>query len=88
MPVVVPIAAHQLAWFYPAMMVLVGAHYLLFATLYGMRSFIPLAGILIAAGTAIADPAPGNFSLGGWATGVVLIVFAFVGRPEAARAAA
>jgi hypothetical protein len=35
-------------------LVLLGAHYLPFATLYGMRMFLFLAGILIAMGVVIA----------------------------------
>ena len=44
----------RLNWFFPALMVLVGAHYLPFATLYGMPMLLFLAGILIAAGVVIA----------------------------------
>lgn len=85
MPLVAPIAVHHLAWFFPSMMILVGAHYVPFVTLYGIRSYIPLAGILIAGGILVAHLAPGNFSLGGWITGVVLVMFAIIARAEAAR---
>ena len=88
MPLIVPATLYHLAWFFPSMMVLVGAHYLPFTTLYGMRSFIPLAGILISAGIAIAHVAPNNFSLGGWVAGVILVVFALILRSEAGRAEA
>jgi len=85
MPLVVPVATFRLHWFFPAMMVLLGAHYLPFTFLYGMRSFIALSGLLVAAGLAIALWFPATFSLGGWTAGLLLLVFAFVGRAEAAR---
>jgi hypothetical protein len=61
-------------------MVLVGAHYLPFATLYGMRMFLVLAGILIAMGVVIALCFSRTFSLGAWITGLALFVFAWIGR--------
>lgn len=64
---------------------LLGAHYLPFTFLYGMRSFIALSALLIAAGLVIALWLPTSFSLGGWTAGLLLLVFAFVGRAEAAR---
>jgi len=67
-------------WFFPAAMIIVGTHYLPFITLYGMKMFSILAAILIFGGTGIALYGPTVFSLGGWFTGLVLIIFAFVGR--------
>jgi hypothetical protein len=61
-------------------MVLLGAHYLPFASLYGMRMFLFLAGILIAMGVVIAHYFSGTFSLGAWIAGLVLFVFAWIGR--------
>jgi hypothetical protein len=40
MPLLLPVGLYRLHWFFPALMVLVGAHYLPFATLYGMRMFL------------------------------------------------
>ena len=41
MLLLVPVGLYRLGWFFPALMViLVGAHYLPFATLYGMRTFL------------------------------------------------
>jgi hypothetical protein len=88
MPLVAPVATLRPHWFFPAMMILLGAHYLPFTFLYGMRSFIPLSALLVAAGLAIALWFPATFSLGGWTAGLLLLVFAFVGRAEAARAGA
>lgn len=67
-------------WFFPAAMIIVGAHYLPFITLYGMKMFGILAALLIFSGTSLVFYGPVLFSLGGWLTGLFLIVFAFVGR--------
>ena len=80
MLVLVPVSLYNLNWFYPALMILLGAHYLPFATLYGMRMFLFLAGILIAAGVVIAHYFSGTFSLGAWVAVLPLFVFAWVGR--------
>jgi len=80
MLLLVPVGQYQLNLFYPALMILVGAHYLPFTTLYGMRMFLFLAGILIAAGIVIAHWLSGMFSLGAWVGGLALFVFAWIGR--------
>lgn len=87
MPLVAPVVAYRETWFYPAMMVLVGAHYLPFATLYGMRSFLVVGAVLISLGITIALYLPRDFSLGGWVGGVILLVLAIVGYIEMRRAA-
>jgi len=71
---------YRAEWFFPAAMVVVGSHYLPFITLYGMKLFGILAGLLIVCGAMLALYGPQIFSLGGWITGVLLIVFAFIGR--------
>ena len=67
-------------WLASAAMILLGAYYLPFATLYGMRMFLVLAAILIAEGYVISQFFSGTFSLGAWIGGVTLFVFAWVGR--------
>ena len=67
-------------WFFPAAMVVVGAHYLPFITLYGMKMFGILAALLVIAGAGLALYGPDVFSLGGWLTAILLIVFAFIVR--------
>lgn len=67
-------------WFFPAAMVVVGAHYLPFITLYGMKMFGVLAGLLVTLGAGLALYGPNVFSLGGWLTALLLIAFAFLGR--------
>ena len=80
MLLLVPVGHYDLNLFFPALMVLLGAHYFPFATLYGMRMFLFLGGILIAAGVVIARWYSGTFSLGAWVAGVALFVFAWIGR--------
>ncbi|HKY46975.1 MAG TPA: hypothetical protein VJQ79_03225 [Acidimicrobiia bacterium] len=76
-PLGVPLAAaaalYDVAWFFPAFMVLMGAHYLPFAHLYGMRVFIPLGAGMWLAGLAIGMWAPGTAVLGAFLTGAALL---------------
>ena len=88
MLLLVPVGYFRLNWFFPALLVLVGAHYLPFATLFGMRMFLFLAGILIALGVVIALYFSASFSVGAWGGGVVLFVFAWIGRSIATGEAA
>ena len=80
MLLLVPVTAFRLNWFYPALLILVGAHYLPFTFLYGMRMFIPLCAVLVGGGVVTALYFSGSFSLGGWVGGVTLFVFAWIGR--------
>jgi hypothetical protein len=80
MLLLVPVTAFRLNWFYPALMILVGAHYLPFTFLYGMRIFIPLCALLTGGGVVIALYFSGSFSLGGWVGGLILFIFAWIGR--------
>jgi hypothetical protein len=84
MLLLVPVGNFRLNWFFPALMILLGAHYLPFATLYGMRMFLVLAGILIATGVVIALYLAETFSLGAWVAGLTLFAFAWIGRAIAA----
>lgn len=85
LPLVAATTAYRLNWFYPAFMVVVGAHYLPFIFLYGMWQFGVLGGLLIGAGLAFGLYLPSQFSVGGWFTALVLLVFAFIGRSVAMR---
>ena len=80
MLLLVPVSLYRLNLFFPALMVLLGAHYLPFVFMYGMRIFWGLAGILIAAGIVIALYFSGTFSIGAWVGGLTLFVFAWIGR--------
>lgn len=80
LPVVIGVAALRPAWFYPALMITLGAHYLPFIFMYGMWQFGVLSAALIGSGVAIAMYVPTPVSLGAWLTAAMLFVFAFVGR--------
>ena len=80
MLLLVPVTEFRLNLFYPAFTIILGAHYLPFTFLYGMRMFIPLSAILIAGGIATFYLAPWSFSAGGWLAGVTLFIFAWIGR--------
>ena len=77
-PVIGAAALYNVDWFYPAFMVIVGAHYLPFVFLYGMRAYAVLAGVLIAGGVTIGYLLPDTFSIGGWFGGAVLLLFALI----------
>jgi len=90
LPVVGAVAAHHLQWFYPAFMVVLGAHYLPFVFLYGMPMFAALSMSLVGAGVALAHKSHGSFAGPAWITGGLLLGFAVLGlllvrREESAR---
>jgi hypothetical protein len=80
MLLLIPVANFHLNWFYPALMILVGAHFLPFVFLYGMRMFYALAAILVACGIFVAMYFQGSFSLGAWISGLIFLAFAWIGR--------
>lgn len=87
LPVVGAAALYRLEWFFPAFMIVLGAHYLPFVFLYGMRMFAVLCALLVSAGWVLALYLPLGFSAGAWITGVLLLVFALAGRWVAAAEA-
>ncbi len=64
--------------FFPAAMVVVGAHYLAFVFLYGMKSFAVLASVMIVAGVLIALGVPDLSVAGAWLTVLALLAFSAV----------
>lgn len=78
LPLIGAAALHRLDWFYPAFLVVVGAHYLPFVFLYGMWTFALLAAIMIFGGTWIGLN-PSGFSTGGWFGGSLLLAFGVLG---------
>lgn len=88
-PLLLPLAGaatlHRSDWFFPACMVIVGAHYLPFSFLYGMRQFLVLGAVLLGLGLGIGAYAPALGPAGAWLTSLVLAVFAFIGRRAARR---
>ena len=85
LPVVIAIAALRPAWFYPAFMITLGAHYLPFVFMYGMWQFAGLSAILVASGVVIGMYPPEPLSLGAWLTATLLFLFALVGLRVARR---
>jgi hypothetical protein len=69
-------ALYNINWFYPAFMLIVGTHYLPFIFLYGMWEFAILAAVLIFGSVGIAMLLPDSFTLGGWVTAILLLLFA------------
>ena len=80
LPLVGAATLYERNWFYPAFMVVLGAHYLPFIFLYGMRMSPGLAAVLIGAGVGLALRGPDIFHPGAWITGAVLVLAAFLGR--------
>jgi hypothetical protein len=80
MPLLLPVGLYRLNWFYPGMMVLLGAHYLPFVFLYGMRMFAALSAVIVGGGLVIAMYFSSSFSVGAWYTGAALVLFAVIGR--------
>jgi hypothetical protein len=87
MPLLLPVGLYRLNWFYPALMILLGAHYIPFVFLYGMRMFAVTAAVVIGGGVVIAMYWSGSFSVGAWYTGAMLVVFAGIGRTLVRREA-
>ena len=75
-PVIFAATAHNPNWFFPAMAVIVGAHYLPFIFLYGMPIYGAIAVVLIAGATWIGINCAGHFDYGGWFTAAVLLLSA------------
>lgn len=78
LPVVLWLIGVKINLFYPAMLMVVGAHYLPFIFLYGMPHFGVLAAVLLAGGAALGWLLPGSFSAGGWLGGAALLGYSLV----------
>ena len=65
-------------WFYAGFLIVVGAHYLPFVTLYGQPLFWGAGFVMVAAGVWLPMLAPGEFALGGWVGGGMLIALGIV----------
>ena len=69
--------------FFPACMVIVGAHYLPFVFLYGMRLFAVLAALMTLVGVLLLYAPLVSSTAGGWFTGALLLIFAFLLKASA-----
>jgi len=85
LPVVGAAALYRLDWFFPAFMIVLGAHYLPFVFLYGMKMFALLTALLVTAGIVLALYVPLTFSAGAWITAALLLAFAVAGHRVAAH---
>ena len=86
MPIAGAAALHDINWFYPAFMIVMGAHYLPFSTLYGMRSFIWLGAGMWITGIAVGWWMPESSVMAAGVTGAALVGFGLVvGRGHGRR---
>ena len=78
LPVIGAASLYNINWFYPAFMLIVGAHYMPFIFMYGMWEFAVLSALLIGGGVAIGMLLPHTFIVGGWFTTAALLLFAML----------
>ena len=76
LPLVGAASLYHTNWFYPSFMIVIGVHYLPFIFLYGMWEFSLLTITLLGGGVAIGLLFPDSFTMGGWFTGITLLLFA------------
>lgn len=73
-PLILAATRNQPEWFYAGFLIVVGAHYLPFVTLYGSPVFYVVGAVMIGAGVAFPLLKPGEFAIGGWFGGVLFVV--------------
>jgi hypothetical protein len=76
LPVIGAATLHHLHWFYPAFMIVVGAHILPFIFLYGMWEYGVMAAALLGAGFGLGAYGPHAFPAGAWTTAAAEWLFA------------
>jgi len=79
LPAVLTLAHFAPRLFFPAMLLLVGAHYLPFVFLYGTRLWLLLVGAMLACGYTLGWVAPQGFATGGWVGAALLAAYAVTG---------
>lgn len=75
LPIVYAVSLARTEWSFPAMLLVIGGRYLMFATLYGMRIYWALGGTLAAAAYALVSLNAG-FTLGALVGGSIELLFA------------
>lgn len=70
------LGSYEPTLFFPAALIVVGAHYLVFISLYGMRIFAVLAGTLILLGVSALFFVPEVGGISGWLGTAVFLLFA------------
>ena len=90
-PLILAATAYKPEWFYAGCLIVVGAHYLPFITLYGQPIFGAAGVLMAAAGILLPRVRPGEFATGGWLGAAMLAVLgmvlgaAHVARPRTAH---
>jgi hypothetical protein len=78
--VAIALGSYEPDLFFPGALVIVGAHYLVFVSLYGMRAFAVLAGALILLGLSAIFVVPELGATSGWLGAAVFLLFAVLLR--------
>jgi hypothetical protein len=73
--VAVALGSYAPELFFPASLIIVGAHYFVFVTIYGARIFAVLGGLLATAGVAGIFVVPEIGAVSGWLGAVIFLVF-------------
>jgi hypothetical protein len=73
--VALALGSYEPMLFFPASLIVVGAHYLVFISLYGMKVYAVLAAALLLVGTAGIFVVPEIGAISGWIGAVVFAVF-------------
>ncbi|AEP31765.1 DUF7010 family protein [Brumicola nitratireducens] len=71
------VAKLKIEWFYPIMLMIIGVRYLAFNTLYGVKTYWVLGGVLILSGM-LCILLGGNFVIGAFVGGITEIIFSLV----------
>jgi len=71
------VAKLQVEWFYPIMLMIIGVRYLVFNTLYGIKTYWVL-GVLLMVSGILCILLGANFIIGAFVGGVTEVVFSFV----------
>lgn len=74
--VAIALGTYEALLFFPASLIIVGAHYLVFISLYGMKLFAVLAGALITVGIVTMFWLPMLGGISGWLGAAVFLAFA------------
>jgi len=74
--VAIALGTYEPSLFFPAALIIVGAHYLPFISLYGMWLFGAIAGVLVAIGAVAVYWLPNLREVSGWVGAAVLLVSA------------
>lgn len=73
--VAIALGAYEPRLFFPASLIIVGAHYFVFVSLYGRRVFAALGGALVVLGAIGIFVAPGIGAVSGWIGAAVFLGF-------------